>query len=349
MQRRPLRLPIVLAILMIIMLVALGVGWVIMAARSAFENSNNATVYWTLLSVGAVFIVLIVVGVVVYLTLSIKAINITRRQSNFIDSVTHELKSPIASLKLYLQTLTRHQPSAEECQEFYRSMLDDVERLDQLINHVLDAARLDQPEPEVSQIVQLDELLENCVIEVCNRQRVPLGVVSLDLRPAVVAGQHVELELVFRNLLDNAIKYAGEPPEVKVTMDHLPGGKVSVRVSDNGRGIPSKFRQKVFGRFVRLGTELERDKPGLGLGLFIVRTLVARLRGRVRIRERGADVGTTVEVLLPSSRVHAEVAAKNKSRTSRTSKQHDASDRRSTGEQSSNVTTNDPSTPASTN
>ena len=75
--------------------------------------------------------------------------------------------------------------------------------------------------------------------------------------------------------------------------------RVCVRVSDNGRGIPRKSRSKVFGRFVRLGTELEREQPGLGLGLYIVRTLVARWRGRIRIRERGVDSGTTFEVTLP--------------------------------------------------
>ena len=105
--RRSLRLPIALAVVMILMLLVLTVGWVIMAVRSALDHAGWAPLYWTFLSVGSTFFVLILVGVVLYMTFSIKAINITRRQSNFIDSVTHELKSPIASLKLYLQTLVR--------------------------------------------------------------------------------------------------------------------------------------------------------------------------------------------------------------------------------------------------
>lgn len=303
--RRSIRLPVALAVVMIVMLVALTVGWVLLAVRSAFTDSELSALYWVLLSVGSTFFALIVVGVVIYLTLSIKAINITRRQSNFIDSVTHELKSPIASLKLYLQTLTRRQVTQEEQALFYRSMLEDVDRLDQLINHVLDAARLDKPRQEtVKHFVRLDELIENCAEEVCQRHRVPAETIDLKLKPSSVRALQVDLELIFRNLLDNAVKYAGDPPCVRVTLSQSAPDRIRVRVSDNGRGIPTKYRGKVFGRFVRLGTELEREKPGLGLGLFIARTLVARLRGRIRIRETGAEGGTTFEVTLPGAIVN---------------------------------------------
>jgi len=298
--RRSIRLPIALAIAMIVMLVALTVGWVMLAVRSAMQDSGFSGLYWTLLTVGAVFFALILAGVVIYLVLSIKAINISRRQSNFIDSVTHELKSPIASLKLYLQTLTRRQISQQEQADFYRSMLEDVDRLDQLINHVLDAARLEKPRHEVQQLVPLDQLLKACAEEICSRHRVPQKTIQMDLHSCSVQASEVDLELVFRNLLDNAVKYAGDPPRVQVSLTQTPDReRISVRVSDNGRGIPRKSRSKVFGRFVRLGTELEREQPGLGLGLYIVRTLVARWRGRIRIRERGVDSGTTFEVTLP--------------------------------------------------
>ena len=104
-ERRSLKLPIALGVTMIVMVVALIVGWVLLTVSGALRESNRAALYWTLLSVGASVLAAVLVGVVMYLTLSIKAINLNRRQSNFIDSVTHELKSPIASLKLYLQTL----------------------------------------------------------------------------------------------------------------------------------------------------------------------------------------------------------------------------------------------------
>ncbi len=107
--RRSLRLPILLAIVMIALLVVLTVGWVLLNVSGRLQDERSSGLYWALLTIGSLFIVLLVVGMVLYLILSIKAINLTRRQSNFIDSVTHELKSPIASMKLYLQTLSRHQ------------------------------------------------------------------------------------------------------------------------------------------------------------------------------------------------------------------------------------------------
>jgi signal transduction histidine kinase len=284
-----------------------------MAVRSALDHTGWAPLYWTLLSVGATFFVLILVGVVLYMTLSIKAINITRRQSNFIDSVTHELKSPLASLKLHLQTLIRQRVPVEEQQEFYTRMLDDVERLDHLINHILDAARLDRESTDYQvHAVRLDNVLQQCAEEVCLRRQVAPSTVTLDLHPCTVRARSLDLELIFRNLLDNAVKYAGKPPEVHVGLAERPTGQVSVVITDNGRGIPRKLRRKVFGRFVRLGTELERDQPGLGLGLHIVRTLVARLRGRIRVRERGDADGTTFEVLLPLSLQYTEQIAPTK-------------------------------------
>ena len=128
---------------MIVLLVVLTVGWVLLTVFGALKDGRFAVVYWILLSIGTTFIFLLLAGVILYLILSIKAINLTRRQSNFIDSVTHELKSPIASMKLYLQTLSRHQVSPEEQADFYRFMLEDLDRLDHLINQMLDAGRLE--------------------------------------------------------------------------------------------------------------------------------------------------------------------------------------------------------------
>ena len=142
-ERRSLKLPITLGVLMIVSVIVLTVGWVLLSTFGAVANSRWAPLYWTLLTVGTAFLVFVLVGVVLYLRLSVETINLNRRQSNFIDSVTHELKSPLASLKLYLQTLERCRVSPEEQESFVRFMLDDVERLDTLINHLLDAARLD--------------------------------------------------------------------------------------------------------------------------------------------------------------------------------------------------------------
>lgn len=312
--RRSLGLPITLAVVMIVILVALTVGWVLVAVYGALLQSRFAGLYWTFLLVGTTFFVLLLVGVVFYLTLSIKAINLNRRQSNFIDSVTHELKSPIASLKLYLQTLHRHDVSEQKKSNFYRFMLDDVERLDHLINQILDAGKLDKKaQPEEIDPLDLGALLSECAETVCMRYRVSPKTVTLDLEPCIVQARRIDLEMIFRNLIDNAVKYAGNSPQVEVHLTARNDNQVIVRISDNGQGIPPKLRRKIFRRFERLGLEIEREKPGTGLGLFIVRTLVRRLRGRVKVHDREPSPGTMFEVQIPGRRAEATDLQKNTS------------------------------------
>ena len=299
-ERRSLKLPIALGVTMIVMVVALIVGWVLLTVFGALRESNRAALYWTLLSVGASVLAAVLVGVVMYLTLSIKAINLNRRQSNFIDSVTHELKSPIASLKLYLQTLTLRQIDDVERRNFHRFMLDDVERLDRLINHLLDAGSVERRAlGDEDEEVDLLPLLGACADAVCVRYRVEPSVVTREMSSCWVLARRVDLDMVFRNLIDNAVKYARDPPQVHLHAECV-GGTAIVRVIDNGPGIPRSQRGRIFARFVRLGQELERDTTGTGLGLHIVRTLVHRWRGTVRVCDREEGPGTVFEVHWPA-------------------------------------------------
>lgn len=299
-ERKSLRLPITLGVVMIVLLVVLIIGWVILTVSGAITDDQRAGLYWALLSIGATLLGFVLVGVVLYLTLSIKAINLGQRQSNFIDSVTHELKSPIASLKLYLQTLNRRQLGAEEQASFYRDMLEDVERLDTLINHLLDVARLERTrKPSEVEDIDLKPLLVACGEAALIRHQLPPNSLQLEIEPCTVRATRVDLDLIFRNLIDNAMKYAGDPPRVEIKANLTRTDRVTIRVRDNGRGIDPQERRKIFGRFVRLGSELERDKPGTGLGLYIVRTLISRLRGKIRVLDNGKEPGTTFELTLP--------------------------------------------------
>jgi signal transduction histidine kinase len=310
-ERRSLRWPITLGVVMIVLVVLLIVGWVLVLVWNLRFDNEWTALYITLLSVGATFLAFILVGVVMYLTLSIKAINLSRRQSNFIDSVTHELKSPIASLKLYLQTLNRRPVPPEEQATFFRDMLEDVERLDSLINHLLDAARLEKDRtPAEKDDVDVSEVIRGVTEKVCLQHQSPRETVRLALDPCTVYAAPVDLELIFRNLIDNAVKYASdEGPLVEVELHCADDSRVVARISDNGPGIPLKYRSKLFGRFIRIGSELERAKPGTGLGLYIVRTLVHRLGGKIEIRDRDGGRGTTFEVHLPGKSWPAEPAA----------------------------------------
>ncbi len=293
-----------LAILMIVLLIVLTVGWILLTSTGLKDDDKRTVMWVTLLSVGTTSLVLLLVGTVLYLWLTIKAINLTRRQSNFIDSVTHELKSPIASLKLYLQTLTRRSVTDDERGNFYDFMLDDVERLDHLINHILQAARLDRETTSAdvaTDVIDLSQLLAEIGEQVCVRYEVPAATIRLDTPPCWIAGNRLDLDLIFRNLLDNAVKYGGDPPDVEVVLKHLPAGRARVTIRDNGSGVPKKLRRKIFARFVRIGSELQRKKPGTGLGLYIVQTLVERWKGRVQVHDAEGNSGSIFEVELAAT------------------------------------------------
>ena len=296
--------PILLGVSMIVLLLALTVGWVLITVVNALKQEGSA-VYWALLILGTTTLVLVLGGVVAYLALSVKAINLNQRQSNFVDSVTHELKSPLASLKLYLQTLNRRQVSPSEQAEFCRIMLADVARLDQLISHLLNAARMDRPPGDAEKTVSsLDELLVRLAAEARIRYQADADAIELQLEPVLVWGREVDLNMVFSNLIDNAFKYGGRPPRVTVELT-LRGGRAVVSVTDNGEGVPRKDRRKIFGRFVRLGDELRRERPGAGLGLHIVQTLVRGMGGKVAVRD-GETQGTCFEVSLPADILRTE-------------------------------------------
>ncbi|TWT34147.1 sensor histidine kinase [Blastopirellula retiformator] len=303
-SRRPIGIPVTIAVIMIVLLVVLIVGWVLLTVWGAYNDEDSANLYWTILPIGATFLATVLGGVIFYMVLSIKSINLTIRQANFIDSVTHELKSPIASLKLYLQTLNRLKVSAEEAAEFYDTMLKDVERLDHLINHLLEAGRLDRSRDDEAEAeeIRLDKLLIGCAESTLLLYRAPREMIQFHLEPCVMHSYHGDLDIIFRNLIDNAMKYSGNDALIEVFLRLDSQKRAVVEVSDNGPGIPKGMRRKIFGRFVRLGLELQREKPGTGLGLYIVRTLVRRLKGSVKVLDGRKGQGTRFIVTLPGAR-----------------------------------------------
>lgn len=320
-ERRSLKAPITLGVVLIVTVVGLAIGWVVVNVVRANEGDSPTPVYYVVMALGTIGLGVVLAGVIAYLTLTVKAINLNRRQSNFIDSVTHELKSPIASLKLYLQTLTRRPVDQAQSADFHRIMLADVERLDQLINHLLDAAKIERggDEQTAPVDVHLDELLRHCAAAVCIRHNVPVDSVTVDSPTLYIHSRPAELEILFRNLIDNAVKYGGDPLQVQVTARPV-GQQVVVRVRDNGPGIPPNLRRKIFGRFVRLGSELERSKPGTGLGLYLARSVTRSLTGSVHIEplpppgQPGAAGGTTFCVKLPN-RIVADLLGNRETET----------------------------------
>jgi signal transduction histidine kinase len=302
--RRSLGWPILLGVVLIAALIALTVGWVLVSIAAAL-GSRNAAFYWATLGVGVALLVVVLAGVIVYLALTVKAIALSQRQSNFIDSVTHELKSPLASLKLSLQTLTRRAVPVEQQADFHRIMLQDVERLDTLIDHLLDAAKtLQRRPPAGGDVADVETLFQGVAAAVVQRHGVPIEAISVQAAkggPLLVAGRPADVEIVLRNLIDNAVKYSLPDPRITVTLGRTNTGRVRIAVADNGPGIPPALRPLIFRRFVRLGSELERSTPGTGLGLFLVKSLVRQMRGRVNVRDRQPPPGTVFEVELPAA------------------------------------------------
>ncbi|HEY3966304.1 MAG TPA: HAMP domain-containing sensor histidine kinase [Planctomycetaceae bacterium] len=290
-KRSSLTWQITLLVVVLTLTVALLVIWII----------NNAAVHnWAILAIGTVFISLILVCVVVYFFWGFKEYRLNRRQANFIDSVTHELKSPLASIKLCLQTLELRTVPAEQQQEFLKYVMEDVQRLDSLIDHLLAVARLDHVERnEPVDDVPLDGLLAKCAGEIRRRYELENQQIRLEIEPCDARGRSRDLEMVFLNLLDNAVKYGGAQPQVLVQVTAKDDNRVVVRVADNGQGVNFDLRRKIFHRFFRGGTELERTTKGTGLGLYLVKTLVNKMKGKIHLLSRGLLNGATFEVELP--------------------------------------------------
>ena len=304
-ERKSLKWPILVATLMIISVVGLTVGWVLLNVFSALDpqKNNRAEIYWILLSVGAILFAFLLAGVILYLIWIIQNINLNRRQSNFIDAVTHELKTPIASLKLYLQTLNRRSVEGPQRQQFYQTMMEDVDRLDRLINQLLDVARLQRvdQEPMPKEWVSIDAVIRDNIASLTKQHGISSDVFRFSDCDCELYVQRVDLDVLLRNVMDNAIKYASASPEVEIRVE-CEKDQAVINVSDNGVGIPRHLRRKIFSRFYRAGDELERKKPGVGLGLFLVRSIVERLRGSITVAERGKGGGTTFAIRIPQGR-----------------------------------------------
>ncbi|MAT15004.1 MAG: histidine kinase [Planctomyces sp.] len=268
------------------------VFWIVILARQSAI---------TLLTLGTVLFALILIGLTFYLFLTIKEVRLRKQQSNFVDSVTHELKTPIASLRLYLETLQMRDLDADRREEFYKTMSSELERLDQLISQLLEVAGLDaigqHHEPEE---VELLPLLKKCAVSAAAHHKKDVDAVFEFEGPAVfLQTRRLILEMIFGNLLDNAIKYGGTPPWVKVEIQLRPRGRIVTRIVDNGQGVPYEQRAKIFRIFYRGENELTRKQKGTGLGLYIVKTLVNLLKGRVSVHHHLPTGGSVFEVELP--------------------------------------------------
>ena len=253
---------------------------------------------WVILAEGLLLLVAILVGVYVIFLFWSRQAALLREQRLFISQVTHELKSPLASLQLHLETIRRHQPQPERLAAFLETMLADAGRLNGLIDNLLSASRVEQQ----NWALNLQATDFSAFVERYFRSRqftLPrAGKLKLEIEPGFFARIDREaMETVFRNLLENAILYSDGPPDITVRL-YGKGDRCCLDIADRGRGIEVRDQRKIFNMFYRVRRNNENIR-GSGLGLFIVRANIERHGGRIKVESAGAGKGTTFQIALP--------------------------------------------------
>jgi signal transduction histidine kinase len=279
---------LILGICLIALAVALNVGWILLNLREV-----------ALMVFGIIFFALIITGLVLNTIFLIREIRRNEQQDAFLNAVTHELKTPIASIKLYLETLKTREVKDEKRREFYEVMLKDSDRLLNTVEQVLHASRTrEQRKLTDFSAIDLNELLTEAIEQIRNRYELSETAIEFDKsNPINLSGDRNELLVVFRNLLDNSVKYSEKEVKIFVTVQDLNEKQVEIRVKDSGVGIPENELKRIFRRFYRLTGKAK----GTGLGLFIVQSVVKKHGGKVFAESDGEGKGTTLVVRLPKS------------------------------------------------
>jgi two-component system, OmpR family, sensor histidine kinase SenX3 len=269
------------------------VGWVVLNWRTGL-----------LVFFGVVLLTLIVSGVVLNTIFLVREIRRNEQHDAFINAVTHELKTPVASIRLYLETLQKHPVDEPKRSEFYRVMLEDCDRLFTTIEQILLTGRVGVSSRRLNlTTVDLAEVVQACM----DRARIlhPLPAESLEYIPGppiTILGDPDEVRTAVSNLIENAVKYSGDDARVRVRTAAVDQFSAAVRVTDNGAGIPRAELKQIFRRFHRVTGPAAVRVKGMGLGLYIVRSVAKRHGGRVWAESEGPGKGSTFVLEFPIAR-----------------------------------------------
>ncbi len=293
-RRKSIAFFITLGSCLVAVAIALNVGWILLNWREV-----------ALLISGIIFFGLLITGLVLNTTFLVREIRRNDQHDGFINAVTHELKTPITSIRLYLETLKTREVEEARRREFYDIMLADTDRLMQTVEQVLRAGQSGQRQRRIQpSLIDMNQMTREC-LELA-RTRYHLGEEALHFSDSVngsqtanVSGDADELRAAVSNLIDNAVKYSGEKVDVSVKVEAIDERRVMVRVSDHGVGIPPGQLKRIFKRFYRVPGMVMRRFKGTGLGLFIVRSVVEKHGGRVYAESDGEGLGSTFTILLP--------------------------------------------------
>jgi two-component system sensor histidine kinase SenX3 len=275
--------------------VSVGFGWIILNWRQDLK-----------VVFGIIFFGAITTGLILNTSFLVREIRRNEQHDSFINAVTHELKTPIASIRLYLQTLQRHDVDEAKRREFYQSMLEDTNRLLGTVEQVLKAGEAGHKGRTRQVPLDFGKLVRECVEVTRARYQLKTDLVRFEQRAdngfrPVVKGDAEELRTAVSNLLDNAVKYSTRGVDILVRLETPDEKHVTLSVQDHGVGIPAEDLKRVFRRFYRVPSRALNRVKGTGLGLFIVRSIAGKHGGRVFAQSEGEGRGTTVFLELPRS------------------------------------------------
>jgi signal transduction histidine kinase len=293
-----------LGIGLVALAVALNVGWIILNWREG-----------VLLFFGIIFFALIIAGMIVNTSFLVREIRRSEQHDSFINAVTHELKTPVASIRLHLETLQRRDLPEPQKQEFYRVMLSDTDRLTQTVEQVLRAGRAgDKRAGREKSAVDFRQIVRESMDAARTRHHLPLEAIRYEEasnqssnQPSNngtamrVQGSDEDLRTAVFNVLDNAVKYSGDEVDVRVRLDMPDEKRIVLSVQDHGIGIPADDMKSIFKRFYRVNDRSLAHVKGTGLGLFIVKSIAQKHGGKVFAESAGEGQGTTITLELPRS------------------------------------------------
>ena len=285
---------VTLCVCMVALAIALNVGWILLNWREV-----------ALMIFGVIFFLVIIAGVVLNTIFLVREIRRNEQHDSFINAVTHELKTPIASIRLYLETLQTRDVDEAKRKDFYRIMLEDNDRLLHTVEQVLRASRTGHGRRQIhSSVIDLGHLAQDC-LELA-RTRTHLSEDVLQYRSLLKEGEHAlvrgdadELRAAISNLIDNAIKYSDKEINITVEVLSVSPQVVAVRVRDHGIGIPRDQLKQIFKRFYRVQLRKASKIKGTGLGLFIVRSVVSKHGGKTFAESPGEGMGSAFTIQLP--------------------------------------------------
>ncbi len=294
-RRKKIAFFLILGISLVTAAVFLTVIWLVLNWRQG-----------VLLFFGVVFFIAIITGLILNTIFLVREIRLNEQHDSFINAVTHELKTPIASIRLYLETMQRREIEPKKRQEFYKLMLEDTDRLLGTVEQVLKAGEAGYKN-RARHRVELDfgNLVRECVDLARTRHRLQSEMLKFGApvngSAAKVQGDPEELRTAVSNLLDNAIKYSGKNVDVTVRVEAPDENRVVLSVKDRGVGIPEDELKRIFKRFYRAPGRARSHAKGTGLGLFIVRSVARAHGGKVFAVSDGEGKGTTFTLELPRS------------------------------------------------